>query len=162
MSRRGEGVAVEVVVGVAGAADDVRSLRRWLIAEDEFRGRVRPVDEPVRPGVLGPSPAELLVEAVGPGGVGLAAVLVAWLRSRRGDVDLTVQLRGGQTTVRVSARRVRGVAFDGLAAEIERLGRAVDALDRPDGAAQAELEAGSEPGPVPEAGQAPGGPGERE
>jgi Effector Associated Constant Component 1 len=141
-------VVVEVVVGVAGAADDVRSLRRWLIAEDEFRGRVRPVDEPVLPGVLGTTQlAGLLVDAGG--GVALAAVLVAWLRSRRGDVDLTVQLRGGQTTVRVSARRVRGVAFDRLAAEIERLGRAVDALDRPDGAAQAELEAGSEPGRRP-------------
>jgi hypothetical protein len=99
---------VEVVVGVAGAADDVRSLRRWLAAEEEFRGRVRPVEAPARPEMLGPALTELLVDVAGPGGVALAAALVAWARSRRGDIDLTVRRRGEETTVRLSARRVRG------------------------------------------------------
>jgi hypothetical protein len=73
-----------------------------------------------------------------------------WWRGRAaaaGDVDLTVRRRGEETTVRFSARRVRGLEMAGLAAEIERLGRAVDALARPDGDAE---------------GEATGGPGRRE
>jgi Effector Associated Constant Component 1 len=125
---------VEVVVGVAGTADEVQSLRRWLAAEEEFRGRVRPVEVPAPPEVLGPSLTELLVDVAGPGGVALAAALVAWARSRRGGCRPDRAAAGEETTVRFSARRVRGLEMDGLAAEIERLGRAVDALARPDGA----------------------------
>jgi hypothetical protein len=54
--------------------------------------------------------------------------------------------------------------MDGLAAEIERLGRAIDALARPDGAAGPEIGGGH--GPAPMGGeaedQAAGGPGRRE
>jgi hypothetical protein len=156
---------VEVVVRVAGAADDVRSLRRWLAAEEEFRGRVRLLEEPARPEVLGPWPAELLVDLAGPAGVVLASALVAWARSRRGDVELTVRRRGAETMVRLSARRVRGLEMGRLAAEVERLGRAVDALARPGGAASPEIGGGH--GPVPAGGDADGdeagaGPGRRE
>jgi Effector Associated Constant Component 1 len=156
---------VEVVVGVAGTAEELRSLRRWLAAEEEFRGRVRPVEEPARPEVLGPWPAELLVAVAGSGGV-LASALVAWARSRRGDVELTVRRRGADTMVRLSARRVRGLAMDKLPAEIERLGQALDALARPDGTASPEIGAGR--GPAPAGGdaddgdEAGAGPGRRE
>jgi hypothetical protein len=160
-----QGAVVEVVVGVAGAADDMRSFRRWLAAEEEFRGRVRPVEEPARPEVLGPSPADLLVDLAGPAGVVLASALVAWARSRCGDVELTVRRRGAETTVRLSARRVRGLAMGKLPAAVERLGQALDALARPDGAASPEI--GGERGPAPAGGDADGdeagaGPGRRE
>jgi hypothetical protein len=125
---------------------------------------VRPVEAPARPEVLGPALTELLVDLAGPAGVVLASALVAWARSRRGDVELTVRRRGAQTMVRLSARRVRGLEMGKLAAEIERLGRAVDALARPDGAASPEIGGGH--GPVPTGGdaegEAAGGPGRRE
>jgi Effector Associated Constant Component 1 len=159
------GAVVEFMVGVAGAADDVRSLRQWLAAEEEFRGRVRPVEEPARPEVLGPTLTELLVDLAGPAGVVLASALVAWARSRRGDVELTVRRRGAETIVRLSARRVRGLAMDKLPAEIEQLGQAFDALARPDGAAGPEIGGGH--GPAPAGGDADGdeagaGPGRQE
>jgi hypothetical protein len=117
---------VDVIVRVvAGTADDVWSLRAWLVAEDEFRGCVQPVEQSPEPGALGPDLTGLLVDLAGPAAA-LAAVLVAWIRSRHGDVDLSVEGRNG-TTVRVSARRVRGLDVDGLRAEIEQLGHAVEA-----------------------------------
>jgi Effector Associated Constant Component 1 len=68
-----------------------KTCDRFIISCIERGGRVRPVEAPARPEVLGPSLTELLVDVAGPGGVALAAALVAWARSPRGDVDLTMR-----------------------------------------------------------------------
>jgi hypothetical protein len=68
--------------------------------------------------------------------------------------------KGADTTVRFSSRRVRGLDLSGLAAEIERLGGAVDALSRPDGIAPPELGEGR--GPAPAEGEESAGPRRRE
>jgi hypothetical protein len=111
---------------VSGTADDVRSLRSWLAGEAELRGRTQLVERSVGPGVLGPDLGGLLVDLAAPGAAGaLAAVVVAWIRCRHGDVDVTLERSGGEMTVRVSARRVRGLDVEGLRREIEQLSRAV-------------------------------------
>ncbi len=109
-----------------GAADDLRSLHAWLVAEDELRGRVEFVEQSPAPGTLG-SALDTLVMTLGPGGAAsvLVAGLVSWIRSRHGDLDITVERRDDRTTFRVSARRVRGLDAASLRDELERFDRAL-------------------------------------
>lgn len=104
--------------------DELRSLYGWLAGESELRGRVRLVQRPPQPGVLGSIP-ELLTVA-GPGGA-LATALIAWLRNRTSDVVCKVTRKDG-TTVEVSAKRVRG---SGLATQ-QRLIQELVALSQAD------------------------------
>ncbi|MER6029925.1 hypothetical protein [Streptomyces sp. NPDC001851] len=108
-----------LVVEVAGdrAADELRSLRDWLVAEEELRGRVRLELSPPAPGALGSLVAALTV-ALGPGGVATAAasVLISWLRRRTGDVSVKV-VRPDGTAAEFSASNVHGLD----AAEIQRI-----------------------------------------
>jgi hypothetical protein len=120
-------VAADVIVRLDDeTTDELRSLRAWLVGEDELRGRVTMVEQPPRPGELGPVTDALLV-ALGQGGAAtvLAAGLVSWLRSRHGDINITAERRGDQTKIQVSAKRVRGLDADGLRSEIDRLGHAL-------------------------------------
>jgi hypothetical protein len=84
---------VEVTLEVEGdrAADELRSLRAWLLDEDALRGHVRLVAGTVVPGTLG-SGVEALAVILAPGGVAtaVASVLIAWIRHRTSDVTLKV------------------------------------------------------------------------
>ncbi|GGU98177.1 hypothetical protein GCM10010260_37940 [Streptomyces filipinensis] len=114
-----------LVVEVVGdrSADELRSLRDWLVAEEELRGRVRlELPEP-EPGALGSLVAALTV-ALGPGGVATAAasVLISWLRRRTGDVTVKV-LRPDGTSVEFSTTNVSGLdatEVQRIAAELSR------------------------------------------
>lgn len=90
--------------------DELRSLYDWLRHEDALRGRVRPEDGPVAQGEMGGA-LDALVVAIGPGGVGAAAVgalvgaLATWFPHRRSDLKITVTNESGRT-VEVDGKRV--------------------------------------------------------
>lgn len=107
---RGTGVGVDVVVRVEGpgAADELRSLRTWLVDDDDFRGRVRlheadPARETLTGGIV-----NALTVAVGSLGTALATVLVTWLRTRVGRVRLRVTRPDGEV-VELNVEQVRGL-----------------------------------------------------
>ncbi|MYS44987.1 hypothetical protein GTY23_27930 [Streptomyces sp. SID5998] len=90
-------------------ADELRSLRDWLVAEEELRGRVRLESPPPEPGALG-SVVEALTIALGPGGVATAAasVLISWLRRRTGDISLKATWPDG-TSTELNVTNVKGL-----------------------------------------------------
>ena len=109
------------VEGTGG--DEIRSLRDWLLREEELRGRVRLIETPPRSGELGPV-ADGLVVALVPGGAAsvLAADAIAWIRAQRADVTVTVQQSDG-SSVRLEGRRVRGLDADAARELVERASR---------------------------------------
>ncbi|MFJ2021612.1 MULTISPECIES: effector-associated constant component EACC1 [Streptomyces] len=117
--RRETWVDERMVVEVVGdrSADELRSLRDWLVAEEELRGRVRLELPPPEPGALG-SVVEALTVALAPGGVAtaVASVLISWLRRRTGDVSVKVIRPDGAST-EFSATNVSGLD----AAQIQRM-----------------------------------------
>lgn len=133
------GVGLE---GDAASADELRSLRAWLLEEDELRGCVQTIERPPAPGRLGPILDALQIVA-DPAAAVLAAALVAWVRSRVGAVRLVLTPKHGGK-VEVDARKVRGLDADGLAELTERLTRLV-----------------SSEGDPPELGESTGVPGQR-
>lgn len=108
-----------LVVEVVGdrSADELRSLRDWLVAEEELRGRVRLELSPPEPGALGSAVAALTV-ALGPGGVATAAasVLISWLRRRTGNVSVKM-IRPDGTSTEFSVTNVSGLD----ATEVQRI-----------------------------------------
>ncbi|MGH3722338.1 MAG: effector-associated constant component EACC1 [Pseudonocardiaceae bacterium] len=101
----------------ADGGDELRSLLDWLRHEDTLRGRVRSVQEPVRPGQMG-GVLDALVMALGSDGAGavLATSVSTWLSQRHTDVTLTAH---DGRTLELDARRVRDPAV--LLREVERL-----------------------------------------
>ncbi|MET8161817.1 hypothetical protein ABZT47_36135 [Sphaerisporangium sp. NPDC005289] len=96
---------MDVQIAVTGE-ESVDALRRWLDDDPDLLGNVRAQGTPPGPGRLGA--LEVLVAAVGQGGIAtaLASALVAWLRRRVGDVEITVRRPdGGEITL--TARNVR-------------------------------------------------------
>jgi hypothetical protein len=121
------GGPVDVTVGVeGGGGDGARSLRAWLVGEEQLRGRVRLLEATPDPGRLGPG-VDGLVVALAPGGAAsvLAAVAVAWVRAQRADVTVTVERPDG-STVRLEGRRVRGLDAAAARDLVEQAGRALD------------------------------------
>ncbi|MFI2765273.1 hypothetical protein ACH5A3_41700 [Streptomyces echinatus] len=92
------------------AADELRSLFGWLRHEDALRGRVHVEHAPISPGEMGGG-LDALVVAIGPGGVGAAAVgalvgaLATWFQHRRSDLRITLTSESGRT-VEVDGKRV--------------------------------------------------------
>lgn len=80
------------------SADELRSLREWLLGADVLRGQVRFVEPPPAPGTLG-SVVETLAVALGSGGASTAtaSVLIAWIRRRTSDVELRVTRQDGSS-----------------------------------------------------------------
>ncbi|MFI9508043.1 hypothetical protein [Nocardia sp. NPDC052566] len=118
---------VTVAVTAEQAADELRSLDRELTDIDELRGHVRPAHAEPRPGELGALETALMV-GLGQGGAAtaLAAVLIAWLRTRVGSVVVKLTKPDG-AVLEVNAAQLRGLsaaealAFTGrLAADLER------------------------------------------
>ncbi len=121
---------MEVTLTVAAdrAGDEARSLREWLLGQEELRGRVRLVDSPPEPGRLG-SVVETLAVALGPGGVATATatVLIAWLRRRASDVTITVKKPDGD--FELTATNVKGVDAGELAELTRRVSAELDGGD---------------------------------
>ncbi len=119
-------MGVTVVITENGTADDLRSLRSWLLDTDSLRGRVDLVERPPDPGQLGPA-LEALVVILGPGGAAtaLSAALLSWIRHRTSDLQLKLTQENGRS-VELSARRVRALNADALRTQIEQLTRTLD------------------------------------
>jgi hypothetical protein len=107
--------------GPGVSADDLRSLRRWMIEDGELRGPFEFRQAGPRPGEMG-SLTDALVVAAGSGGAitALAGVLISWLRHRTSDVTVTVTRPDG-TTLEFSASRIRGLDGSAVGAEIRQL-----------------------------------------
>ncbi|MEU3751304.1 hypothetical protein AB0H17_00865 [Streptomyces olivoreticuli] len=97
---------VTVVAEGPGEGDQLRSLHEWFTNDPTLRGRVNGRESPPRPGTLGPV-LDALVVALGPGGVATAFAtgVIAWLRSRRGEVYIKVTLPDGRS-LELTAKRV--------------------------------------------------------
>jgi len=102
-------VDVEVRAEGQDAADQLRSLRGWLADVDQLRGRVSARESPPPPGALGPV-LDALGVALGPAGAAtaFASAVIAWLRSRRGEVRVKVTLGDGRS-VELAAKNVSGL-----------------------------------------------------
>jgi Effector Associated Constant Component 1 len=108
----GVGVDVAVRVEGPGAADELRSLRMWLIDDDDFRGRVRLHEAGPARGTLSGGIVSELTIVVGSLGTALATVLVTWLKTRVGRVKLRVTRPDG-AVVELDAEQVRGLDAEG-------------------------------------------------
>ena len=118
---------MEIAVRVEDATgDDVRSLYRWLAAEDDLRGRVHLIQSPPQSGTLGTLP-DLLQVVLANGGAGavLAGAVVAWVRNRTTNVTVKLTRRDG-TTAEVSAERLRRKDAAMVQAMVADLSEALD------------------------------------
>ena len=140
-----------MISGTDLSADELRSLRRWMLDVRSLRGPVdlRPAD--AKPGEMG-SLTDALVVAAGSGGAitAIAGALVSWLRHR--TTDLTVKItRPDGSALEVDGKRVRGVDSEQLNVLIEDLAAqlgAQAAITTQHGRGPAELEARDERGPA--------------
>ncbi|WP_310887650.1 effector-associated constant component EACC1 [Streptomyces shenzhenensis] len=125
-------VRVDVRVEVTGerSADELRSLREWLVAEESLRGRVRLVARPPSEGTLGTG-LDALVIALGNVGAftGFATVAVTWLKRRAGRMEVKITRPDGSTLV-VSSDLVLPQTAQELRETADRLTR--DLASRPD------------------------------
>lgn len=105
---------MDVTITTTGDGDDLRSLRAWLVRENELRGRVSLPTAPPKEGTLG-SVVEVLLAAVGSGGAitVLVSGLISWLRHRSQDVTLEITRADG-ASIKIDAKRVRDVSLKGL------------------------------------------------
>ena len=120
------GLELTVTLDGAGGGAELAALRDWLIEGDAgFRGRIRLQSSPPAPGMLGPV-LEALGIVLGPGGsaTALVALAVSWVRHRTADVDVVVTLADGRS-VRLAAKRLRGMDPVALAALVESYGRSL-------------------------------------
>ncbi|MFD7323205.1 hypothetical protein ACFV9D_19255 [Streptomyces sp. NPDC059875] len=129
---------IAVIAEGPDGGDRLRSLHEWLADVEELRGRVDGRERPPEAGTLGPV-LEALTVALGPAGAATAFAtgLVAWLRTRRGDVHIkvTVPDRG---SVELTAKRVAELDADTLRQQVADV---IDLVDR--------REDGSEPRELP-------------
>lgn len=107
---------MDVVIRVEGpgAADELRSLRTWLIDDDDFRGLVRlheadPAQETLAGGIVN---GLTIATVVGSLGTALGTVLVTWLKTRVGRVRIQVTRPDG-AVVEMNAEQVRGLDAEG-------------------------------------------------
>jgi hypothetical protein len=110
---------MDVRIAVTGGAG-TEDLRRWMDRDPELAGRARTVAGEPEPGTLGT--LDVLAMAVGQGGMAtaLAGGLVAWLRRRVGDVEVTVRRPDG-SQVSLTARNVRRLSPDEVAELVRSL-----------------------------------------
>ncbi|MEV7169218.1 hypothetical protein AB0O18_05950 [Streptomyces sp. NPDC093224] len=101
--------------------EQLRSLRDWLADAQELRGRVDAVERPPETGTLGPV-LDALSVALGPAGAvsAFATGLIAWLRTRRGDVHIKVTLPDG-SALELAAKRVSGLDTPALQQQVDQI-----------------------------------------
>lgn len=106
-------MTVLVTFPEGGSADLLRDLHTWLVNEPDLRGRVRLRETPAAQGTLGPAVDALqLMLGAGGGAATVATMIIAWLRSRSGEI--TVKLTRGYQTLEVSAKGVKGMNAEAL------------------------------------------------
>jgi len=103
-----------VITSENGSADLLRELYTWLLDEPELRGRVRLHEKAAAPGRLGGMSDTVVQLMLGSGGgaATAASVIIAWLRTRRGEI--TVKLTRGDQTLEVSAKGVKDMSEEAL------------------------------------------------
>jgi Effector Associated Constant Component 1 len=116
-------VDIAVALTSPTSGDEVRSLRQWLVADDELRGRVRVVEKAPEPGTLG-ALADALVVTLGPSGAAtaFAGALITWIRHRKSDLVCRVTRPDG-LVAEVSAQQVRELDAAAIRALVEDLSK---------------------------------------
>lgn len=121
---------VNVAVSAAGpdAADQLRSLHEWLRDVDELRGRVSQQETPPPSDALGPV-LDAVALAVTPGtATAVAAAVIAWLRSRQGDVSIKITLPE-EKSIELSAQRVTGLNAEALQKQVSEVAALLSETD---------------------------------
>src|SRR5579859_5942433 len=98
----------EVTLGVVGdhSVDLIRSLRGWLLDDDDLQCRVVFARVVPESNTLGPS-MDALVVALAPGvATALASVLIAWIRRQTGDGTIRITRIDG-TSVELDIKNVQ-------------------------------------------------------
>jgi hypothetical protein len=105
------------------SADELRSLREWLVADESLRGRVRLVADAPKSGTLGTG-TDALAIALGNGGAFtvFATVAVTWLKRRTGRMTVKIVKSDG-ATVEVTSDLVRPQTAQELRETAEGLAR---------------------------------------
>jgi len=125
-------LTVLVTIAEGGSADLLRNLYTWLVNEPDLRGRVLLRQTPAVPDKLGPSADALqLMLGAGGGAATAASVIIAWLRSRSGEI--TVKLTRGDQTLEVSAKGLRGMNAEALRDLTTHITKQLDAPATSDG-----------------------------
>ncbi|MEV5494188.1 hypothetical protein AB0M50_02155 [Nonomuraea fuscirosea] len=101
---------MDVRIRITGgdAVAELAALWEWLQDEEALHGAVSPVEKEIGQEELGGA-VELITVVLSSGGAGLALsrALNTWLRTRRGDVKVTVS--DGERTVELEASNVKDV-----------------------------------------------------
>jgi hypothetical protein len=128
------------ITGSDLSADDLRSLRHWMLDVHDLSGPIDLRRTAPRGGELG-GVTDALVVAAGPGGalIALTGALVSWLRHRTADVTIKL-VRADGSSMKIDGKRVRGVDAEQLSVMIEQL-----AAQLADPAAGEKARAGTEP-----------------
>ncbi|MCM2388288.1 effector-associated constant component EACC1 [Streptomyces albipurpureus] len=118
---------------VSGGPAETDDLRQWLRRNPELRcaiGQSR--SGPPAPGGMSGGAAELIPLLLTPGGLtaAVAAAVVAWLQSRRGNQTVTITQPDG-TQVTVTSERVRGLTAEGTGDLAQRVAEALQQPAQP-------------------------------
>ncbi|MGW1106730.1 effector-associated constant component EACC1 [Streptomyces sp. NPDC002540] len=121
---------ITLEVGGPAETDD---LRQWLRRNPELRGAVgQALSGPPMPGSMSGGAAELIPVLLTPGGLtaAVAAAVVAWLQSRRGNQTVMINRPDG-TQVTVTSERVRGLTAEGAGDLAQRVAEALQQPPQP-------------------------------
>jgi phosphatidate phosphatase APP1 len=116
---------VEIVVDDDTTGEATRSLRAWLLDQQDLWGRVEVQETIAAPHRLAGGGLESIFVAVGVSGASAARIrtvgniLVAWLKTRRGTVSLSVTSPSGATLKLTTD--VRGLTADAVRGVIDDL-----------------------------------------
>lgn len=95
---------VEIAFSESGQLEELKNLEDWLLDEPQLSGcpitRPAPAPEPGQMGAI----SDVLVVALGSGGMGaaLAGSLSVWLRTRVSDLSLRIRTQQGEVTLTAS------------------------------------------------------------
>jgi membrane-associated two-gene conflict system component 1 (EACC1) len=104
------------LIGSDDPQDELSSLREWLAAESEFRGRVRLEQAPIRPGQMGGIADAVQVALDHDGALTVLAGSVAvWLRARRSKLKVKIVNSDGSSQEITAS----GPAADTLASKVD-------------------------------------------
>lgn len=85
-------VVSTVSVSLDGTDDELRQLAQWLRDEDELRGRVTLMEQPISPGHMGGVLDTIQVVLTSGTAGSLVTSIIAWLGHRRATGKVTVKI----------------------------------------------------------------------
>jgi len=91
-----------VSVSLDGSDDDLRQFARWLRDEDDLRGRVSLVEQPIAPGQMGGVLDTVQVVLTSGTAGTFVTSLFAWLGHRRVAGRVKLKLRDGDRTAELT------------------------------------------------------------